>query len=190
MQPTSRSSSPSRDLLTIDLCGLKAAVVQQAIDRNVTASAVVREALVRSGLSDVGVAAPHVNRALAEQRLAQKRVRVSMRLSSAQAQELASSARTSGLTLSNYVAELRHFGHMVPRAEDRLASTTALVRSNSELSMLSRNIAHLVELLKQGQSLAAQEYSQTLETLTTEIRAHLELSARLLADHTRSRSAN
>jgi len=68
---------------------------------------------------------------------------------------------------------------VVPAAERR-ARVAALTRSNAELSTLSRNIAHLTALLKQGAVLAAQEYRQSLDALDGDVRAHLAMASELL----------
>ena len=66
-----------------------------------------------------------------------------------------------------------------------------LVASSAELSTLSRNIRHLTSLLREGNVRAAKEYREMLNTLAGDVRGHLTLAARLLADlRPRNRSGN
>ena len=58
----------------------------------------------------------------------------------------------------------------------------ALVTSSAELSTLTRNIHHLTSLLRQGESRAAREYREMLDTLAGGVRGHLMLAGRVLAD--------
>jgi hypothetical protein len=99
-----------------------------------------------------------------------------------QADELASGARVAGLPLGSYVITLMHNSSEPPSATDRAARVSALTRSNAELSTLSRNIARLTALLRQGSVRAAQEYRQTLDALDGDVRAHLALAASVLSD--------
>ena len=58
----------------------------------------------------------------------------------------------------------------------------ALIASSAELSTLSRDIHHLTLLLRQGNVRAAQEYRERLDTLAGDVRNHLSLASRVLAD--------
>jgi hypothetical protein len=56
----------------------------------------------------------------------------------------------------------------------------ALITSSTELSTLSRNIHHLMSLLRQSSVSAAQEYRAMLDTLAADVHAHLRLVAEVL----------
>ena len=79
------------------------------------------------------------------------------------------------------VLQVMRTGHTPATASERAERIAALTQSNAELATLSRNIAHLTALLRQGEVRAAQEYRQMLDTLATDIRQHLKLAAQLLA---------
>jgi hypothetical protein len=65
---------------------------------------------------------------------------------------------------------------------DRAALFNALNVSSAELALLSRDINHLTQLLRQGSVEAAREYTARHEALDGVVRAHLALAARVLAE--------
>lgn len=67
-------------------------------------------------------------------------------------------------------------------ANDRAEAVGALIASCAELSTFSRNLSHLVSLLGQGAFRPAEEYRPMLATLGDDVREHLELFTRALAD--------
>jgi hypothetical protein len=58
----------------------------------------------------------------------------------------------------------------------------ALITSSAEVSTLSRSVHHLTVLLRQGDVQAARPYRDMLDTLASDVRAHLALAAGVLAD--------
>lgn len=174
----------ARDLLTVDLRGMKPALIERASGEGVPASKLVRRAVAE--LLREGSAHEPGTRALGSA-LRDGRVRVSFRLSQGQYDDLHSRAATAGLPLGGYVMAVTRRSIEPPRAVDLAACTAALVRSNAELSTLSRNMAHLTALLGQGAVRAAQEYRQSLDALDTDVRAHLALASGVLAQNRESR---
>jgi hypothetical protein len=67
-------------------------------------------------------------------------------------------------------------------ANDRAETVGALIGSCAELSTFSRNLSHLVSLWRQGAFRPAEEYRPMLATLGDNVREHLELFTRALAD--------
>jgi hypothetical protein len=66
---------------------------------------------------------------------------------------------------------------------------STLVASSAELSTLSRNIHRLTALLRQANVEPARPYREMLDTLAGDVRRHLELASRVLAElQPRSRS--
>ena len=57
-----------------------------------------------------------------------------------------------------------------------------LVTSSAELSTLSRNIHRLTALLRQANVEPARPYREMLDTVAGDVRSHLVLAARVLAD--------
>jgi inorganic triphosphatase YgiF len=163
--------------LTVDLRGMKAALQAQAKARGVPVSVFIRDALAQctepverpTGAADVDARNT-------------PRVRLSLRLREDEARDLSHRARQAGCPLGAYVAGLAGTGAESESAEARIRAVAALTRSNAELSALRRRIAHLTALLRHGAVRAAQEYRQSLETLDRDVRAHLALASRVLAD--------
>ena len=67
-------------------------------------------------------------------------------------------------------------------ASDRAETTGALIAACAELSTFSRNLSHLVSLLRQGALRPAEEYRPMLATLGTDVREHLDYFTRAMAD--------
>jgi len=175
MATSSPSVQTARDRLTIDLRGMKPALEAQARAKGVPVSVFVREALTHCA-GAVGAGAVEDDARTA------RRVRVSMRLREDQARDLLRRARHAGCPLGAYVVGLALTALEPESAENRTRAVAALTRSNAELSALRRHVAHLTALLRQGAVRAAQEYRRTLETLDADVRAHLALASRVLAD--------
>ncbi len=171
----------ARDRISVDLHGLKAALVARAAAERVDASVVVRRAIER----ELGVAAAMTELAgePCSPRAAGATVKLSIRLTSAEAAQLAASAARAGLSRSSYVAGLLA---EVPLLKSGSAARpdllAALHASCAELSTLTRNLHHLTTLLRQGQVRAAMEYREMLDTLSVDVREHLEMAAGLLAE--------
>jgi post-segregation antitoxin (ccd killing protein) len=171
----------TRDRISVDLHGLKAALVARAQAEGVDVSVVVRRAVERElGQGDASRVTECVARGAS---LATSTVKLSLRFTAAQAQQLAAGARQAGLSRGTYLAGLLAG---VPSLTDGLASRpdrlAALNASCAELSTLSRNLHHLTTLLRQGQVRAAMEYRGMLDTLGVDVREHLAMAAGLLAE--------
>lgn len=178
MNASSLSVPTARDLLTVDLRGMKPSLIERARVEGVSVSSLVRRA-VAEFLRERASYEPGGSRLAPSSQCG--RVRVSLRLSRDQGDELDSRAKAAGLPLGDYVVELMRRSIEPPGAADRVARAAALVRSNAELSTLSRNIARLTALLRQGAVREAQAYRRSLDALDADVRAHLALAAELLA---------
>jgi hypothetical protein len=173
------SSSPARrELLTIDLCGLRQALDGRSAITGEPAAAIVRSALAAALSGTEGVGHPKV--ALDDGSAA--RVRVSLRFTHREAAELRAGAAAAGLSLGHYAVALMRGARQPESAAVREGRIAALMRSNAEMSTLSRNVARLAALLCQGSVSAAKEYYRLLQTLGGEIRSHLVLASGLLKD--------
>lgn len=64
----------------------------------------------------------------------------------------------------------------------RVEHITSQIASNAELSNLSRKIHHLTALLRQANVEPSRPYREMLDTLADDVRRHLKLAARALAD--------
>ena len=116
-------------------------------------------------------------------------VKLSIRLTRGQAEQLDAGARRAGLSRGAFLAGLLAGVPSLSGAlSSRPACIAALTASSAELSTLSRNIHHLTTLLREGNVRPAQEYRRMLDTLGDDVRAHLGLAASVLADLRPARS--
>jgi hypothetical protein len=110
-------------------------------------------------------------------------VKLSLRLTRVEAEQLAAGARQAGLSRGAYLAGLLAgdptLGGGTASRPDRLAALNA---SCAEISTLARDLHHLAGLLRQGQVRAAMEYRGMLDTLGADVREHLAMAAGLLAE--------
>lgn len=170
--------SSSHDFVTVDMRGLKAALVAHAQAERVSVSAVVRRAVQRE-LGLAGASAEREASALPAASI----VKLSIRLTSTEADQLAAGARRAGLSRGAFLAGLlAGVPSLSGGTGSRLDGIAALTASSAELSTLTRNIHHLSTLLRQGEVRAAQEYRRMLDTLGDDVRTHLRLAGSVLAD--------
>ena len=178
-------NKPTHDFVTVDMRGLKAALVARAQAERTSVSLVVRRAVERE-LGLVESPAPRPAAAAAG-----SAVKLSIRLTSAEADQLAAGARRAGMSRGAFLAGLLAG---VPALSDGAGSRpnaiAALTASGAELSTLTRNIHHLTLLLRQGEVRAAQEYRRMLDTLGDDVRAHLRLAGSVLTDLQPARATN
>jgi hypothetical protein len=170
----------SRDRLSVDLQGLKAALLDRAKALCVTPSGYVRttlmEALGRAADVDAVLLAP---RALASPG---NRVRVCVRMSRQDASAAMEAARHARLPLGDYFAGLVSGVPVLSGGGSRADHIAALIASSAELSTLSRNIHRLTVLLRQADIDRARPYREMLDTLAADVRGHLQVAAQVLAD--------
>jgi hypothetical protein len=165
----------SHDFVSVDMRGMKAALVAHARARRVGVSTIVRAAVAR----ELRLEEPSASPEACVGAVAQEVVKVSLRLSSAEAAQLAAGAREAELSRGAYVGGLVSGVAVLSRRKDHLAALTACC---AELAVLSRNIHHLTALLRQGSFRAAEEYREMLDSLKVEVRRHLKVAADALAD--------
>ena len=183
-------NTSTHDFVTVEMRGLKAALVARAQAERVSVSVLVRGAVARElGLDER--AAPHPADRSAETALDSTTVKLSIRLTRAEAEQLAAGARSAGLSRGAYLAGLIADVPVLSGGASRTDHVAALIASSAELSTLSRNIHHLATLLREGAVRAAQEYRAMLDTLADDVHGHLALAAGVLADlRPRSRKAD
>ena len=171
-------NSSYHDFVTVDMRGLKVALAERAQAERVSVSAVVRRAVQRE-LGLVHASAEHVASAPSSASV----VKLSIRLTSAEAEQLGAGARRAGLSRGAFLAGLlAGVPALTGGAGSRPDGIAALTASSAELATLTRNIHHLSALLRQGEVRAAQEYRQMLDTLGDNVRAHLRLACGVLAE--------
>ena len=174
-------NTPTHEFVTVDMRGLKAALVTRAQAQRVSVSVLVRASVERElGLVD---ASKEPEGAMRPASSSGSIVKLSIRLTSGEAEQLDAGARQAGLSRGAFLAGLlANVPSLSGGAGSRLDCLAALTASSAELSTLSRNINHLTALLRRGEVRAAQEYRRMLDTLSGDVRAHLSLAASVLAD--------
>jgi hypothetical protein len=166
------------DFVTVDMRGLKAALVARAREQQVSVSAVVRDAVAKTLPSTL----PPVERTRV---VAADIVKLSIRLAADEADRLAKGARAAGLSRGAFLSGLID-GVRVLYSGGRADHLSALIASNAELSTLSRNVRHLAMLLGRSDMRAAQQYRSMLERLTGDVEAHLNLVGEVLKEMRRN----
>jgi hypothetical protein len=173
-------NSVPHDFVTVDMRGLKAALVERARLQRVAVSVVVRDAVARAlGVEETTAvfgdpSGPGVDRRL-------QILKVSLRMTRDEVTRLDVAALQAGLSRTAFLVGLLD-GVRVLSSGGRPDHLAALVASNENVSALSRNINHLVRLLREGSVRAALEYREMLATLNDDVRGHLALVALVLAD--------
>ena len=178
-------NSPTHDFVTVDMRGLKAALVARAQTERVSVSLVVRRAVERElGLVESSASKPAAAPAGST-------VKLSIRLTTSEVSHLDAGARRAGLSRGAFLAGLlANVPSLSGNSASRLDCLAALTASSAELSTLSRFFHHLTTLLRQGEVRAAQHYRRMLDTLGGDVRAHLSLAASTLAELRPARKAS
>ncbi len=170
----------SRDRITVDLHGLKAALFERASALGVSPSVLVRSLLAEAlGKAAAPVAEPE-GRVIAAG--GGQRVRLCLRMDREQARRTLEVSRRAGLSLGDYVGGLVANVPVLTTGGGRTEFIAGLVASCAELSTLSRNIHRLTALLRQANVEPARPYREMLDRVAGDVRRHLELAARVLAD--------
>ena len=175
-------NTPTHEFVTVDMRGLKAALVARAQAERVSVSVLVRGAVAR----DLGLGAEREPQRAdvpswgASSSVAS--VKLSIRMTAEEARQLAAGARSAGLSRGAYLAGLITNVPVLSTGGGRTEHIATLMASSAELSTLSRNIHRLTALLRQANVEPARQYREMLDTLAGDVRRHLELAARALAD--------
>jgi len=179
-------TSSSRDRISIDLHGLKAALVERARAVGLTPSGFVRDVLAAA--LQTQVAADWPSRLLMPHRDGVQRVRLSLRVTPEQADAIVRAARAAGMPLGEFLAGQVAGMPIVADGASRRELIALVTATNAELASLSRNLHHLATLLRQGAWRAADQYRPMLDTLLPDVRSHLEAAAYALGELRPARS--
>ena len=171
----------AHDFVTADMRGLKAALVARAQAERVSVSTVVRRAVERElQLVD---ASPVSKAPMCPASSETSIVKLSIRLTRAEAEHLVAGGRQAGLSRGAFLSSLlANAASLTARSASRPECLAALNASCAELSTFSRNLHHLTQLLRHGQVAAAVAYREMLDTLDGHVRAHLRLASGVLAE--------
>ena len=173
-------ASPSREFFTVDLRGLRARLRARAASQGLTESALARRILATAlGTEESDSSAPA---AVDGDPAIVAEVKLSVRLPTTASSRLDRNTRAAGLSRGAYLARVLDGAPPVVASSDRAAMCSALNASSTEFALLSRDINHRTQLLRQGSIAAAREYTARHESLDTVVRAHLALAAPVLAE--------
>lgn len=174
-------NTPTHDFVSVEMRGLKAALVACAQAQRVSVSELVRSAVARDlGLSVVegepqSVEVPHgVGHAAS--------VKLSIRMTAEEAAQLAAGARAAGLSRGAYLAGLVAHVPVLAGGASRVEHIAVLSESTAELATLSRNLHLLSTLLRRGEDESARPLRLKLDTLARDVRQHLDLASSALAN--------
>ena len=171
----------AREYFTVDLRGLRAALGARAAREGMTESEVLRSALATVlGTNRIPLFDP-MQQSTPEPPGASQ-MKLSVRLAGSVVRRLDQDARAAGLSRGAYLTRLISGAPPVASSVDRVAACRALNSSSEELAVMSRDINHLTQLLRQGSIQAAKSYATRHETLDRDVRSHLALAAAVLAD--------
>ena len=174
-------NTTAHDFVTVEMRGLKAALVARAQAERVSVSVLVRSAVARElGLTAGDEASRMVEPT--ERPSSTTAVKLSIRMSAEEARQLAAGARAAGLSRGAYLSSLIANVPVLSAGGGRTEHIATLMASCAELSTLSRNIHRLTALLRQANVEPARPYREMLDSLSGDVRHHLELAARVLAD--------
>ena len=174
-------NTTAHDFVTVDMRGLKAALVARAQAERLSVSVLVRAAVARDlGVPVEGEPGRVDSPTLGPSSAAS--VKLSIRMTNEEALQLAAGARASGLSRGAYLAGLIANVPVLSSGASRPDHIATLVASCAELSTLSRNIHRLTALLRQADVDPAKPYRAMLDTLAGDVHRHLKLAAAVLAD--------
>jgi uncharacterized protein (DUF1778 family) len=171
----------SRDRISVDLRGLKSALIERARAHSVSPSDFVRAVLAHA--LNESLRSPSM-RAMGQSDFSSSggRVRLSLRLSRQDKRAIVFAADRAGLSIGAYVAGLAAGIPAVANGALLADNLAVLVASNATMATLSRDLRHLTSLLGQGSIRAAQEYRETLDSVAGDVRRHLAFASSVLAD--------
>jgi osmotically-inducible protein OsmY len=168
----------SRDRISVDLCGLRLALYARARERGLSPSDLVRRALTEALHGEAALTSTRPGAKTASD---QAMVRLSLRMSRADAEAMRAAAKRAGLSRGAYVAGLVAGIPVLLEGSVPREYLAALTLSSAEMATLGRDLQHLSSLLRQGSTRAAQEYRERLDAVAGDVRQHLTLAAAALA---------
>jgi hypothetical protein len=168
-------TASSRERISIDLQGLKPALLASAQARRLSPSEFIRQALA-FGLDR---SAPALDDR--PEGLRPARVRIGLRLEAEWATALRTAAKAAGLSAGDFVSSLLAGAQPGTASARPVDQAAALTTSCSALTSLGRDLRHLTVLLSQSEVEAARQYRGRLDDVGDQVRAHLRLAAAVLA---------
>lgn len=169
-----------RERISIDLQGLKTALMERSQALGMSPSELLRKALVQA----LGTPAT-LERASAVRQPKKRpsdRTRLCLRMGQEQAAATLAAAKRAGMSPGDYVAGLVAGVPVLMNGGGRSGHIAALTASNAHVSNLSRNIHALTRFLTLANVDQARVYRDMLDTLDGDVRRHLMHAACVLAE--------
>ena len=178
-------ASASRDRVIIDLRGIGDAVRSAAAQRRISVAHLARQCLLSAMAPSEPPARPPGSDCPTPSFPTAK---LTLRLPQPHADALIVNAVGLGLSYGEYVARLVN-GSPLPRpAAERAADRAALLKSSDQLAALSADLNAFMRLLRSGDSAEVEKYRHRIETVDTDIRDHLDLASKFMAQPQARRS--
>ncbi|MDE2372395.1 MAG: hypothetical protein KGN16_25745 [Burkholderiales bacterium] len=169
----------SRDRVTIDLRGIGNAVRVAADRGGQTIAAFGRQALVVA----TGMDAVTIERSALPAARSQGPTKLHLRMDEREAELLILNARQLGLSYGDYVGRLVAGAPMPAPAAQRDADRAALRQSSDQLAVLAGDINALIRLIRLGDGPeAVHHFRDRMRGLEADVRRHLDLASRLVAE--------
>ena len=169
----------SRERISVDLQGLKPALLARSQAQGMSPSDLVRKALEQA-LGVPAEAGEGVDLRPSPKRSG-GRARLCLRMERDGAMAVVAAAKRSGMCAGDYVAGLVAGVPVLLNGGIRSEHIEALTASSFHLSSLSREIHALTRLLTQANVAQARVYRDMLDTLEGDVRRHLVFAADALA---------
>ncbi|MCW5666289.1 MAG: hypothetical protein KIT35_20860 [Piscinibacter sp.] len=165
--------------MTIDLRGIGDAVRTAATGRGQTVAAFARQALV-AATGPNALAMEQLDVPASPSRSVAK---LHLRMDEREAQVLIFKARALGLSYGEYVGHLVTGTPLPAPVAQRDADRRALRQSCDQLAALAGDINALIRLLRLAQGAeAARQFGDRMRGLEADVRRHIDLASRLVAD--------
>lgn len=174
----------STEQFTVALFGQGDRLRSLARQRRTTVAALIRHAL-RPILGDVSADTPESAEKVSEDDFSMTATTV--RILRKHVRTLARRARASGMSRGNYLGELLDGSPPPELAKDHAALISALMLSTDRLAAMSVDISALMRQVGRDPASQLQSYGNGMQSLGTDVRAHLEIAATVLAELRRVR---
>ncbi len=169
-----------RERISIDLQGLKAALMERSQALGVTPSELLRVALAQ--VLDTPATLKRETAVRQSMKRPRDRTRLCLRMGQEEATATMAAARRAGMSPGDYVAGLVAGVPVLLNGGRRSDHIAALTTSNAHVANLSRNVYALTRFLTQANVQQARVYRDMLDTLNGDVRRHLMLASSVLAE--------
>jgi hypothetical protein len=169
----------SRERISVDLLGLKPALLARSQAQGVSPSELVRKTLEEA--LGVPIESGEGGNLRSPPKRFGGRARLCLRMERDGAMAVLAASKRAGMSPGDYVAGLVEGVPVLLNGGSRTQHIEALTASSFHLSSLSRNIHALTRLLTQANVAQARVYRDMLNTLEGDVRRHLEFASGALA---------